>query len=312
MKTITLEGGIKVGIFTEPPAGFDPFTASQADLRKYGFPPMPDDARHRWRYQLVFNQMKHKLAHVQPQFRIRPAGVRYTGNLAVQSGPATFASPSTSGVKVVAPQGDSFRWMQGDWVFPNVTAVTPAKEFFCAFWIGIGGTTGTAVLQAGVHFRISQSTHEIWPFWEWIDGTGNGVILDITNFAVGPGDLISVIVCTDEGAGSTGGTLYFFNRTTGSHTSFAVSGPALEASTSEWSVGFPFLWGTDPSILGDYGEVFFSECDAVTNTFNLITSGSGDNFNITSDGTANGTVISESNLITDNIVQCLYLGAVPA
>ena len=224
----------------------------------------------------------------------------------VFGGPETFASATTSGTLVAAPSGDSIHWMQGDWVVPNVTAPTQGKDYFCAFWIGIGGPGGAA-FQTGVHFDVSGTSRRMYPFWEWLS-PGNGTIQDITNFEVRTGDLLSVILCTAQGAGSTDGTIYFFNRTTGGHTSLAVWGPALAATTAEWSVGFPFLWGGDASILGDYGEVFFSECQAVTNTFNLINSGSGSNINITSDGTANGSVVSESNSITDTIVQCLYLG----
>lgn len=306
MKHVTLEGGIKVGIFEKPPAGFDPFAAGPAELRKYGFPPVPDDPRHRDRYQRLFRQVRHKLIFVEPAFRLHPGGFTLPGSGGILGGPETFASGTTSGTVVVAPPGDSISWMQGDWVVPTVSAPTPDKEYFCAFWIGIGGPGGGA-FQAGVHVRVTGTNHQMFPFWEWI-AVGNGHILDITSFTVRPGDLISVILCTAQGAGSTDGTVYFLNRTTGGHASVAVSGPALTASTAEWSVGFPFLWGGDASILGDYGEVFFAECQAVTKSFNIIDGGTGSKIDITSDGTANGAVVSECNPITDTIVQCLYVG----
>ena len=306
MKHVTLEGGIKVGIFEKPPTGMDPFTASQAELRKYGLPPVPEDPRHRERYQRLFRQIRRKLTFVEPTFRVNPARFPRPPIGGTFGGPETFASPTTSGTFVTAPSGDSIRWMQGDWVVPNVSAPTQDGEYSCAFWIGIGGSQAAA-FQAGVHYRVSGTNRQMFPFWEWLL-PGSGHILDITNFSVRPGDLLSVILCTAQGAGSTDGTVYFFNRTTGGHTSVAVSGPAVAASTAEWSVGFPFLWGGDASILADYGEVFFAECQAVTNAFVLIDGGTGSNVNITSDGTANGTVVSESIVISDTIVQCLYLG----
>jgi len=73
MKHVTLEGGIKVGIFEKPPTGMDPFTASQAELRKYGLPPVPEDPRHRERYQRLFRQIRRKLTFVEPTFRVNPA-----------------------------------------------------------------------------------------------------------------------------------------------------------------------------------------------------------------------------------------------
>jgi hypothetical protein len=307
MKHVTLEGGIKVGVFEKPPSDIDPFTASPAELRKYGLPPVPDHPRHRERYQRLFGQIRHKLTFVEPAFRVNPDRFPLRGREGgILIGAETFASPTTSGTFVVAPPGDSIRWMQGDWVVPNVSAPTQEGEYFCAFWIGIGGTGGAA-FQAGVHLSVSGSNRQLFPFWEWLSQGGQGQILDITNFAVRPGDLISVILCTAQGAGSADGTVYFFNRTTGGHTSVATSGPPVAALTAEWSVGFPFLWGGDASILADYGEVFFAECQAVTNAFTLIDGGNGNNVNITSDGTANGTVVSESISITDTIVQCLYV-----
>jgi len=306
MKHVTLERGIRVGTFEGPPPGIDPFTASEAELRMYGLPPVPADPHHRARYRQVFNHLKHKLTFVEPTFRIFPGGFTRPPIGGAFGGPGTFASATTSGAVVSAPQADSIRWMQGDWVVPNVTARTQDKDYFCSFWIGIGGSGGAA-FQAGVHFKVSGTNREIYPFWEWLS-EGAGSIVDVTSFAVSPGDLISVILCTAQGVGSTDGTVYFFNRTTGGHTAVAVSGPALAASTAEWSVGFPFLWGGDASILGDYGEVFFGECEAVTNAFNIVNGGTGDNLNMTSDGTANGAVVSEGNLIADTIVRCLYTG----
>jgi hypothetical protein len=174
------------------------------------------------------------------------------GTVGAFGGPETFASGTNSGTIVATPPGDSIRWMQGDWVIPNVSAATPDRDRFCAFWIGIGGSGGAAY-QAGVHVKVSGANRQMFLFWEWLV-PGNGHIVDITNLAVRPGDLLSVILCTGQGAGSTDGTVYFFNRTTGAHTSVAVFGPALAASTAEWSVGFPFLWLGDASILAEDGE----------------------------------------------------------
>ena len=308
MKTITLDGGIRIGTFRKAPPDIDPFKASEAELRMYGLPSIPREPRHRERYRRLLQKVQRKSTLVEPTFRIRSGAPGGPNRGGILGGPATLASGASSGAIVSAPAGDSIRWMQGDWVVPSVTAPSPGMESFCAFWIGIGGA-GCA-FQAGVHVSVSGSRPQIFPFWEWIT-PGNGHILDITNLEVRPGDLLSVVLCTGQGAGSTDGTLYFLNLTNASHTSFAVTGPTLAATTAEWSVGFPFLWGGNASLLGDYGEVFFSQCDAVTDGWSLLNGGSGDNVNLTSDGTANGLVVSEANLITPNIVQCLYLGPLP-
>ena len=83
MPEITLEGGAKVTTFAPPPSGFDPLTASPADLVRYGFPARPEDPHHLARYRTVFGQLKHKFQYVQPTFRV---------NTEKRHGPA-FAGP---------------------------------------------------------------------------------------------------------------------------------------------------------------------------------------------------------------------------
>src|SRR5262245_12796219 len=134
MKHVTLEDGTKVGIFEKPPSGFDPFTASPAQLRKFGFPPVPDHRDHRERYQRLFRQIRHKLTFVEPAFRRDPGRLPLPAPGEIFGGPEAFASATTSGTFVAAPPGDSVRWMQGDWVVPNVSAPTQHGEYFCAFW----------------------------------------------------------------------------------------------------------------------------------------------------------------------------------
>jgi hypothetical protein len=59
MPELTLEGGAKIRTFA-PPRGFDPLTASLADLQRYGFPPRPEDPRHLARYTQFFSRLKNK------------------------------------------------------------------------------------------------------------------------------------------------------------------------------------------------------------------------------------------------------------
>jgi hypothetical protein len=59
MAVITLEGGVKVRTF-RPPSGFDPLSASSAELERYGFPARPDDPHLLERYQRVFKRLKGK------------------------------------------------------------------------------------------------------------------------------------------------------------------------------------------------------------------------------------------------------------
>jgi hypothetical protein len=195
--------------------------------------------------------------------------------------------------------------MQADWVVPNVSGGT---QKFCAFWLSLHGSSGP-VYQAGVHMRgVGSHGTAVQPFWQWIDFQGNGVSLDITNFQVSPGDMISVILCTDQGTGSTSGTIYLFNSTNGSHTSFTTHGPALQTQVAEWNVGFPFLFIGDASTVAAFGEVYFSSCNAVTNAFSLRNSGSGEAIVLVENASTNSKIVANSDLVIENIVHCRYLG----
>jgi hypothetical protein len=117
-----------------------------------------------------------------------------------------------------------------------------------------------------------------------------------------------MLICT-TGAGSTSASVFFSNSTTGASTSFtfdAPSGTELVGNCAEWIVEAPTVGGSQ-SALADYGEVFFSVCEAVSAKSVTVNGGSGDNINMT----AGGVTVSDGNLITPTVVQCLYSGTLP-
>lgn len=306
MKHVTLDNGTKIGVFSAAPASFNPLSASATDLRRFGFPPVPTDAVSKSRYEQLFNQVKGRLHYVEPQFKIIKH--QLPGSI-VDLPPLAPAAPVRNiklcGARIVGSTTDPFKWMQGDWVVPNASG---GSQKFCAFWLGLHGSSGP-VYQAGVHMQ-GVGTHNtvVQPFWQWIDIQGNGVSLDVTSFQVSPGDMISTILCTDQGTGSTSGTIYFLNLTNGSHTSFTTHGPALQTQVAEWNVGFPFLFNGNASTVANFGEVYFSNCNAVTNAFALRNSGSGEPIVLIENPSTNAKIVANSTLLTDNIVHCRYLG----
>ncbi len=307
MKKIALEGGINVITF-EPPRGFDPLAANPADLEKHGFPPLPEDARHRERYKRVFSQLKHKFNYIQPTFRVNSE--KRHGPRNRRPSDATETSSNWSGGVVYAPAGQSFKWVQGDWVVPDVDAPTQNQWYYCASWIGIDGDGSPDVFQAGVECEVFRSgssiTRNIYPWWEWYPTPE----VQITNLTVNPGDMITMLLCSAQAVGSTTGTVFITNRTTGASTSVNLTAPGttkLVGNCAEWIVEAPTVGGAQ-SAIADYGEVFFSVCEAGTNNSTTIDGGSGNNINMT----AGGKVVSDGNLITPTIVQCLYASSLPA
>jgi hypothetical protein len=302
MKTYTLEDGRKVQSLA-PSAHFNPLTASSAELVKNGFPAVPDQGEHRDRFVRVYSLIKNKYHYVEPTFRVnkdRSHGRRMRGKAA-----GSETSTNWSGAVVTAPAGDSFKWMEGDWTVPNVDAPTENQWYYCASWIGIDGDGSSDVFQAGVETEVYRSGNSIsrncYAWWEWYP---EGEV-QITNLEVSPGDMVTMLLCS---SGPTTGTVYFTNRTTGASTSVALTAPAgttLAGNCAEWIVEAPTVGGAQ-SAIADYGEVFFSVCEAVTQKGVTVNGGTGDNINMT----AGGGVVSEGILVAPTVVECLYEGAV--
>jgi hypothetical protein len=309
----TLQGDIKVIQFAAPPQAFDPLAASAEELQTYGFPAIPQDARHRARYERVFSSLKHKLNIIEPTFRVNTdhqhgPRKRPTGGRTATTAGGTETSTNWSGAVVYAPSGQAFNWVEGDFVVPNVDAPTEGQWYYAATWIGIDGDGSNDVFQAGVECEVYSSggttTSSIYPWWEWYPYPE----VQITNLSVGPGDMITILLCSAQGAGSTTGTVYITNRTTGDSVSVGLTAPqgtTLVGNCAEWIVEAPTVGGAQ-SAIADYGEVFFSVCEAVAGS-TTIDGGTGDNINLT----AGGSTVSSGQLTTSTVVQCSYTGALP-
>jgi hypothetical protein len=256
----------------------------------------------------VWRQLKDKYHYIEPTFRVNPDKIH--GPRKRQAKEGTETSGNWSGGVVYAPAGQSFKWIEGDWIVPNVDAPTAGQWYYSASWIGIDGDGSGDVFQAGVECEVYRNgtslTTNIYPWWEWYPTAE----IQITNLAIRPGDMVTMLLCSQQGAGSTSGTVYFTNRTTGASTSVGLTAPIgtkLAGNCAEWVMEAPTIGGTQ-SALADYGEVFFSVCEAVTTTGTTVNGGSGDNINMT----AGGSVVSDGTLITPTVVQCLYAGKSPS
>lgn len=304
MERVQLEGGVSAVTY-RPPPGFDPFAAAPQDAARNGFPPLPTDPAQLERYRRVFSQLQHKLQYVPPTFRVNADRRHGPRRRLTEEG--TETSTNWSGAVVFAPSGDTFRWLQGDWVIPDVDAPTENQWYYCASWIGLDGDGSGDVFQAGVECEVYRSgsslTRRIYPWWEWFPTPE----VEITNLAVSPGDMVTMVLCSASGAGSTTGTVYFTNRTTGASTSVTLTAPSgtqLVGNSAEWIVEAPTVGGAQ-SAIADYGEVFFSVCEAQTHNNVTVNGGAGDSINLT----AGGAVVSQGVLITPTVVQCQYVTA---
>jgi hypothetical protein len=102
--------------------------------------------------------------------------------------------------------------------------------------------------------------------------------------------------------------VYFGNITNGASTSVPVSAPPglqLVGNSAEWIVEAPFaIMGGDT--LPDYGEVFFSDCEAYIAGGGGIQGGTGTPLSIVAGKDKN--VVSRGLLISPAIIQCSFSG----
>jgi len=305
MKTISLEDGQKIHTFA-PSANFNPLNANEAELVRNGFPAIPESGAHRERFNRVYNQIKHKLHFVEPTFRVNKDKTHGLRIRSTRTAAGTETSTNWSGAVVNAPAGDSFKWLEGDWVVPDVDAPTQNKWYYSASWIGLDGDGSNDVFQAGVECEVYRSgssiIRNIYPWWEWYPNYE----VQITNLAVSPGDMVTMLLCSTS---ATAGVVFFTNRTTGASVSVSLTAPAgtkLAGNCAEWIVEAPTVGGSQ-SALADYGEVFFNVCEAVTQKGVTVYGGTGNNINMV----AGGSTVSDGILVAPTVVECLYAGAIP-
>ena len=302
MATINLDKGATITTFALPPSNFDPLTASPSDLARYGFPRRPDDPQLLARYQNVFTRLKGKITYIEPAFKVDTTKTTHIQPAKTAAG--TETSGNWSGGVVYAPKGQSFTWVQGEWVCPDVYAPTQNQPYYNVSWIGIDGDGSGDVCQAGMVCEVTNNSCSINPWHEWFPSSW----VNITNLTVRPGDMISMLICT-AGAGATSATISFANVSSGLVTSYTITAPSgtkLVGNSAEWIVETPGINGKLAQ-MPDYGEVFFSNCQAGLSNGTTVNGGTGNNINLVQ----GGTTVSTGTLITPTIIQCQYAGPQP-
>jgi hypothetical protein len=303
-----LDNGAHIRTFAPPPGGsaFDPLTASADDLALHGFPARPENPELLARFQSHFNRVKGRLRYIEPIFSVRPSL-----RMRPSAGPEGVAGPGStniwSGAVVYAPSGQSFRWVQAEWVVSNASAPVPGNAYTCICWVGLGNSS---LCQAGTGCSVSQNgVPSFFLFHEW---TPPGWVT-INNLAVNAGDLIAVVICTPSGAGSTSATIFFSNTTTGYSTSYAISippGTNFLGDQAEWIVERPIIGG-GPAQLPDYGQVFFSSANSGLAAGGVVNAGAVGGKNGPVNMVVNGATLSTGAVLGQTVVQCQYVSSEP-
>jgi Peptidase A4 family len=258
----------RVRLRPPPPKDFDPFTATEEDLKRHGLPLRPDPQTQPGMAALWERKARRyrNFEHLEPQFE--PATATKTLVTAVPPAGSFYLSPYESCGYELDTSGAPFTALFLTWTVPDLQytpnpPVGPDPNLFRTF------ATLTSV-QGGldVHVEMSVDSANTVTSQLWAEFVGN------VNLPVAPGDVISGSLCLDTQP--PGRANYFFaNETTGQTMSFTVDTGLPPATAALAGVSRNGNWERPPlPALAQFGVVYFDEISAYTTSgWRSLTSG---------------------------------------
>lgn len=238
-----------------PTAGFDPLTASNAELAQNGFPPRPASGPHLAAWDATFGQATNY---------VPPNPIQ--GTTVVAPSPA-LSSPQPASSSAGIPV-DSLKWSgyyisgesnyaQSEWIQKPVKAGDDTNfqtSPMVTFWAGMGGVEDDYIIQAGA---ASISAYPVAQYRFWTEDAPNPVIWE--GPVIRPDDDAFVYVQYENNFT----TQYFLEDvTTGDYSVFTNSSPDLDIYTTDFVAEAPFDvwpdWGTTTFYYNYNGSVDLS------------------------------------------------------
>jgi hypothetical protein len=318
------------GVYTSPapPDGFDPNTASAADLVKngllWGRPGPNDNPALIEAWNKVFSRQWPATDRVTPTFEPQPGKTHQLRKPLVKQKDGNYVGGVWSGAGII---GGPWTGLIGFWNIPTVSkapqAGTPGWD--SSSWIGIDGfNISNDVLQVGIQQSVSSggsASYVAWYEWyvpppasvppgtpvdsngyplSWVGPKGKYQYIYQTNFSI-PVTAGQQVYCSVQYVGKTGGSIYFANETTGKNTSITVAPPpgaAFNGDTVEWIMEDPN--GGEPNVaLAKFTPVEFTSAIACNGSIfgsPPATIGNPDTGSTTNIETSNGTIITKSSV----------------
>ena len=263
--------------YTQPPSGFDPLTASDAELAQSGFPPRPDpqnapDAYALWQKLVSTPQTRITNPDLQPTKTYhRPAQNLSSQGESVADGAASYTSSNWSGYAISAANGTfevNNAAVYAEYVVPiaqQAFGTCSGSWEYSAQWIGFDGFGSNDVLQAGTEANAfcqgSGKRTAYFALYEWYP---NGAY-KILNFKVKPGNVMGAEVWYTTASPS--GHLYIIDYTTQKSVTIGFnppSGTSFAGNSVEWVVERPSL-GAGYTTLAHYVASPFNNTYALVN-----------------------------------------------
>jgi hypothetical protein len=245
-----------VAAFAPPPAGFNPLTADDSELDRYGFPPRPSrklgaDVLARWEKRAMSQ------TRIVPQLRqtnVFHAPVRSLKRGKTTGGVIEGNSENWSGYAIVDsanPFAKPGTQVEAQYVVPKPASgcQSGSERYSSANWVGIDGAFSNDVLQAGTETDLDCVSGA--SYYAWVEWFPNSEIR-VTNLMVSPGDLVSVsvFIATDSSK-----HLSIENLTTQQSVALAMTPPPgtkFVGNSIEWVVERPTINNAALSKLTNY------------------------------------------------------------
>ena len=266
--------GVYAGV--APPEGFDPNSASAAELIKAGVllrrPNAKDDPAVQSAWQKLASRKWLAKDLVVPVME-----VQYGKTHLLQAAPKKLTDTSylTNTWSGAGTFSGTWAAVIGYWHVPTVSKPSESAGleggWNSSSWVGLDGfnlfITSNDVLQAGIQQKVDSAGKASYVAWyEWYaPATPSSppyiYQTNITSISVSPGDDISVVA---QYVGKTSGYLFFYNLTTGKYLPITLAPPpgaTFKGNTVEWVMEAPD--GGEPnSALPKFTPLVFSHAQA--------------------------------------------------
>lgn len=267
MPKVTFSKGLTVHTFRPPPTGFDPLTADDARLLRYGYPLRPTDRHLRERWQSVLESQPQV---IQPIFHLIDDEV---GDQATELDLFEVSPPQSSnfrgGAFVDAPEASELRWIESTWTVPNLRLPLNAgndEAYSTDAYLTLSeNTAGRSTLSCGYGAYSQLLNQEVRtsfrPFWRW-EPRGR---VGISNLPVNPGDILSIVVCLEVDS-RVRARIYCHNWSTRTIATFLVEAPQgheLAATRAGWFIRPNVIDFSGPTS-ARFGNMYFDGCNAGT------------------------------------------------
>jgi hypothetical protein len=253
--------------FTQPPAGFDPLTASPADLDRYGYPQRPaaDESPKAFAtWAMVTNPA---LKRVVPQLERTNIYHRPAAGL-VTKGAKKWESSNWSGY-AVTQKSPLLTSVTGAWTVPPVQQAFGTCDGgwdYSSEWVGIDGFNNSELFQAGSEADAFCSGGETATNYDpWVEWLPESEIILTGAVPVVPGDyLIVTVTATNWSHGeSSNGTLLFTDVTqqwqvSAAYTAASLGGTFVVGKSAEWIVERPEVGGSFATLANYIADPWFA------------------------------------------------------